>query len=137
MQSYTANLMGNRDPYYSSKYELTLPTHLAIIAMSRSIRCFLKRRSSFVAAFIMPPKADVHAYKMAAKWLNINVVMYGFNINAPMTYVSDAVYQRNGGAYRFERNFGFRTQETARNAFRLALDQPVQAGRAQLFGIRG
>jgi len=69
MQSYTANLMGNRDPYYSSKYELTLPTHLAIIAMSRSIRRFLKRRSSFVAAFIMPPSADVHAYKMAAKWL--------------------------------------------------------------------
>jgi SpoVK/Ycf46/Vps4 family AAA+-type ATPase len=69
MQSYTANLMGNRDPYYSSKYELTLPTHLAIIAMSRSIRWFLRRRSSFVAAFIMPPKADVHAYKMAAKWL--------------------------------------------------------------------
>ncbi|OAI85848.1 ATPase [Rhizobium sp. GHKF11] len=69
MQSYTANLMGNRDPYYSSKYELTLPTHLAIIAMTRSIRHFLKKRSSFVAAFIMPPKADVHAYKMAAKWL--------------------------------------------------------------------
>ncbi len=69
MQSYTANLMGNRDPYHSSKYELTLPTHLAIIAMSRSIRWCLKRRSSFVAAFIMPPKADVHAYKMAAKWL--------------------------------------------------------------------
>lgn len=69
MQSYTANLMGNRDPYHSSKYELSLPAHLAIIAMTRSIRHFLKRRSSFVAAFIMPPKADVHAYKMAAKWL--------------------------------------------------------------------
>ncbi len=69
MQSYTANLMGNRDPYHNSKSELTLPAHLAIIAMSRSIRHFLKRRSSFVAAFIMPPQADVHCYKAAAKWL--------------------------------------------------------------------
>lgn len=69
MQSYSDNLLANRDPFHSSKYQLTLPTHLAIIAMSRSIRQFLKKRSSFVAAFVMPPKADVHAYKMAAKSL--------------------------------------------------------------------
>lgn len=69
MQSYSDNLIANRDPFHSSKYELTLPTHLAIIAMSRSIRQLLKRRSSFVAAFVMPPKADIHAHKMAAKWL--------------------------------------------------------------------
>jgi cell division protease FtsH len=77
MHSYTDNLIANRDPYHSSKYELTLPTHLAIIAMSRSIRQFLKRRSSFVAAFVTPPKADIHAYKMAAKWLLEGTVPVG------------------------------------------------------------
>lgn len=77
MQSYSDNLIANRDPFHSSKYELTLPTHLAIIAMSRSIRQFLKRRSSFVAAFVMPPKADIHAYKMAAKWLLEGTVPVG------------------------------------------------------------
>ncbi|MEE9985527.1 AAA family ATPase [Agrobacterium pusense] len=77
MQSYSDNLIANRDPFHSSKYELTLPTHLAIIAMSRSIRQFLKRRSSFVAAFVMPPKADVHAYKMAAKYLLEGTVPIG------------------------------------------------------------
>ena len=77
MQSYSDNLIANRDPFHSSKYELTLPTHLAIIAMSRSIRQFLKRRSSFVAAFVMPPKADIHAHKMAAKWLLEGTVPVG------------------------------------------------------------
>lgn len=77
MQSYSDNLIANRDPFQSSKYELTLPTHLAIIAMSRSIRQFLKRRSSFVAAFVMPPKADIHAHKMAAKWLLEGTVPVG------------------------------------------------------------
>ena len=77
MQSYSDNLIANRDPFHSSKYELTLPTHLAIIAMSRSIRQFLKRRSSFVAVFVMPPKADIHAYKMAAKWLLEGTVPVG------------------------------------------------------------
>lgn len=77
MHSYTDNLIANRDPYHSSKYELTLQTHLAIIAMSRSIRQFLKRRSSFVAAFVTPPKADIHAYKMAAKWLLEGTVPVG------------------------------------------------------------
>ncbi len=77
MQSYSDNLIANRDPFHSSKYELTLPTHLAIIAMSRSIRQFLKRRSSFVAAFVMPPKVDVHAYKMAAKYLLEGTVPIG------------------------------------------------------------
>ncbi|MGV2049314.1 AAA family ATPase [Agrobacterium sp. 22-209-1] len=77
MQSYSDNLIANRDPFHSSKYELTLPTHLAIIAMSRSIRQLLKRRSSFVAAFVMPPKADVHAHKMAAKWLLEGTVPVG------------------------------------------------------------
>lgn len=77
MQSYSDNLIANRDPFQSSKYELTLPTHLAIIAMSRSIRQLLKRRSSFVAAFVMPPKADVHAHKMAAKYLLEGIVPIG------------------------------------------------------------
>ncbi|CAN7573875.1 AAA family ATPase [Agrobacterium tumefaciens] len=77
MQSYSDNLIANRDPFHSSKYELTLPTHLAIIAMSRSIRQFLKRRSSFVAVFVMPPKADIHAHKMAAKWLLEGTVPVG------------------------------------------------------------
>ena len=77
MQSYTDNLIANLDPYHSSKYELTLPTHLAIIVMSRSIRQLLKRRSSFVAAFVMPPKADIHSYKMAAKWLLEGTVPVG------------------------------------------------------------
>ncbi|MCZ7891057.1 AAA family ATPase [Agrobacterium salinitolerans] len=77
MQSYSDNLIANRDPFHGSKYELTLPSHLAIIAMSRSIRQFLKRRSSFVAAFVMPPKADIHAYKMAAKWLLEGTVPVG------------------------------------------------------------
>lgn len=77
MHSYTDNLIANRDPYHSSKYELTLPTHLAIIVMSRSIRQLLKRRSSFVAAFVMPPKADIHSYKMAAKWLLEGTVPVG------------------------------------------------------------
>ncbi|MDH7802415.1 MULTISPECIES: AAA family ATPase [unclassified Rhizobium] len=77
MQSYSDNLIANRDPFHSSKYELTLPTHLAIIAMSRSIRQLLKRRSSFVAAFVMPPKADVHAHKMAAKYLLEGIVPVG------------------------------------------------------------
>ncbi|MGN7714054.1 AAA family ATPase [Hyphomicrobiales bacterium] len=77
MQSYSDNLIANRDPFHSSKYELTLPTHLAIIAMSRSIRQLLKRRSSFVAAFVMPPKADIHAHKMAAKWLLEGTVPVG------------------------------------------------------------
>jgi hypothetical protein len=45
--------------------------------MSRSIRQLLKRRSSFVAAFVMPPKADVHAHKMAAKWLLEGTVPVG------------------------------------------------------------
>ncbi|WP_107326938.1 AAA family ATPase [Agrobacterium pusense] len=77
MQSYSDNLIANRDPFHSSKYELTLPTHLAIIAMSRSIRQLLKRRASFVAAFVMPPKADVHAHKMAAKYLLEGTVPVG------------------------------------------------------------
>lgn len=77
MQSYSDNLIANRDPFHSSRYELTLPTHLAIIAMSRSIRQLLKRRSSFVAAFVMPPKADVHAHKMAAKYLLEGIVPVG------------------------------------------------------------
>lgn len=77
MQSYSENLIANRDPFHSSKYELTLPTHLAIIAMSRSIRQLLKRRSSFVAAFVMPPKANVHAHKMAAKYLLEGIVPIG------------------------------------------------------------
>lgn len=77
MQSYSDNLIANRDPFHSSKYELTLPTHLAIIAMSRSIRQLLKRRSSFVVAFVMPSKADVYAYKMAAKWLLEGTVPIG------------------------------------------------------------
>ncbi len=77
MQSYSDNLIANRDPFHGSKYELTLPSHLAIIAMSRSIRQLLKRRSSFVAAFVMPPKADVHAHKMAAKYLLEGLVPVG------------------------------------------------------------
>ncbi|WCA61651.1 AAA family ATPase [Agrobacterium tumefaciens] len=77
MQSYSDNLLANRDPFHSSKYQLTLPTRLAIIAMSRSIRQFLKKRSSFVAAFVMPPKADAHAYKMAAKYLLEGTVPIG------------------------------------------------------------
>lgn len=77
MQAYTANLMGNRDPYHDSKYELSLPAHLAIIAMSRSIRQFLKRRTPFVAAFVMPPQAEVHSYKAAARWLLEGTVPLG------------------------------------------------------------
>jgi SpoVK/Ycf46/Vps4 family AAA+-type ATPase len=77
MQSYSDNLLANRDPFHSSKYQQTLPTHLAIVAMSRSIRPFLKKRSSFVAAFVMPLKADVHAYKMAAKYLLEGTVPIG------------------------------------------------------------
>lgn len=77
MQSYSDNLIANRDPFHGSKYELTLPSHLAIIAMSRSVRQLLKRRSSFVAAFVMPPKADIHAHKMAAKWLLEGTVPVG------------------------------------------------------------
>jgi SpoVK/Ycf46/Vps4 family AAA+-type ATPase len=77
MQSYSDNLIANRDPFHGSKYGLTLPSHLAIIAMSRSIRQLLKRRSSFVAAFVMPPKADVHAHKMAAKYLLEGTVPVG------------------------------------------------------------
>ncbi|WKL21380.1 AAA family ATPase [Agrobacterium tumefaciens] len=77
MQSYSDNLIANRDPFHGSKYELTLPSHLAIIAMSRSIRQLLKKRSSFVAAFVMPTKADVHAHKMAAKYLLEGTVPVG------------------------------------------------------------
>jgi|GEM_PF-5773462 len=67
----SGNLIANRDPFHSSKHQLILSTRLAIVAMSRSIRQFLKRRSSFVATFVVPPKADIHAHKMAAKYLLI------------------------------------------------------------------
>ncbi|MDS7595396.1 AAA family ATPase [Agrobacterium tumefaciens] len=69
MESYSENLFANRDPFHSVKYELTLATQLAIVSISRPIKRLLKRRSSFVAAFVLPPKADPHAHKMAAKWL--------------------------------------------------------------------
>lgn len=68
---------GQPNPYHDSKNELSLPAHLAIIAMSRSIRQFLKRRTPFVAAFVMLPQAEVHCYKAAAKWLLEGTVPLG------------------------------------------------------------
>jgi hypothetical protein len=59
----------NHDQFHRSAHDLTLPTHLAIISISRSIRHFLKKRPSFVAAFIVPPGSDIQAYRTAAKWL--------------------------------------------------------------------
>ncbi|MDR6104219.1 cell division protease FtsH [Agrobacterium larrymoorei] len=59
----------NHDQYHRSSYDLTLPTHLAIISMSRSIRHFLKKRPSFVAAFILPVGSEIQAFRTAAKWL--------------------------------------------------------------------
>lgn len=77
MQTYSDNLLANRDPFHSAKYELTLATQLAIVSMSRPIKRLLKRRSPFVAAFVMPPNADAYAYKMAAKWLLEGTVPVG------------------------------------------------------------
>ncbi|WP_427928434.1 AAA family ATPase [Agrobacterium cavarae] len=59
----------NHDKFHRSMHDLTLPIHLAIISMSRSIRHFLKKRPSFVAAFIVPSDADIQAHRAAAKWL--------------------------------------------------------------------
>lgn len=69
MQSYTANLMASFDPYHSSSLDIDLPTHLAMVSMTRPIRHLLRRQSSFVAAFVLPPNAEVHSFKMAAKYL--------------------------------------------------------------------
>lgn len=59
----------NYDRFHRSTHDLTLPTHLAIISMSRAIRHLLKKRPSFVAAFVVPPGSDIKAYRTAAKWL--------------------------------------------------------------------
>ncbi len=69
MQSYTANLMASFDPYHSSSLDIDLPTHLAMVSMTRPIRHLLRRQSSFVAAFVLPPNGEVHSFKMAAKYL--------------------------------------------------------------------
>jgi hypothetical protein len=58
------------DPYGDEESDsLSLPTHLAVIAMSRVIRLFLKRRSGFVVAFVLPPGGDFNAYQRAANFL--------------------------------------------------------------------
>ncbi|WP_210383991.1 AAA family ATPase [Rhizobium lusitanum] len=48
---------------------LSLPTHLAVITMSRVIRHFLKKRSGFVVAFALPPGGNFNAYQRAARFL--------------------------------------------------------------------
>lgn len=70
-------------------------------------------------------------------WINGNALIFGFNINAPSTIVAESAFQANGSPYRYEKNFGFRSAATARNALQLVSDQVWQAGKAQLFGIRG
>ncbi|MBY3029459.1 AAA family ATPase [Rhizobium leguminosarum] len=58
------------DPYGDEESNaLSLPTHLAVIAMSRVIRLFLKKRSGFVVAFVLPPGGDFNAYQRAASFL--------------------------------------------------------------------
>lgn len=58
------------DPYGDEESDaLSLPTHLAVITMSRVIRLFLKKRSGFVVAFVLPPGGDFNAYQRAASFL--------------------------------------------------------------------
>ncbi|QND47689.1 AAA family ATPase [Rhizobium lusitanum] len=58
------------DPYGEEESDaLSLPTHLAVIAMSRFIRPFLKKKSAFVGAFVVPPGGDLNSYRRAASWL--------------------------------------------------------------------
>ncbi len=77
----------NHDQFHRSMHDLSLPTHLAIISISRSIRYFLKRRPSFVAALILPVGSDVQAYRTAAKWLLEGIAQKGeeFGSNQVLT----------------------------------------------------
>lgn len=77
----------NHDQFHRSMHDLTLPTHLAIISMSRSIRHFLKKRPSFVAAFILPVGSDIQAFRTAAKWLLEGIARKGeeFGSNQVLT----------------------------------------------------
>jgi cell division protease FtsH len=58
------------DPYGDEESDaLSLPTHIAVITMSRVIRLFLKKKSGFVVAFVLPPGGDFNAYQRAAAFL--------------------------------------------------------------------
>ncbi|MGO7130378.1 AAA family ATPase [Rhizobium leguminosarum] len=58
------------DPYGDEESDaLSLPTHLAVITMSRVIRLFLKKRSGFVVAFVLPPDGNFNSYQRAAQFL--------------------------------------------------------------------
>ncbi|NKJ38732.1 AAA family ATPase [Rhizobium sp. SG570] len=58
------------DPYGDEESDaLSLPTHLAVITMSRVLRHFLKKRSGFVVAFALPPGGNFNAYQRAARFL--------------------------------------------------------------------
>lgn len=77
----------NHDQFHRAAHDLTLPTHLAIVSISRSIRHFLRKRPSFVAALIVPPGSDIHAYRTAAKWLLEGIARKGeeFGSNQVLT----------------------------------------------------
>jgi len=81
--------------------------------------------------------ALTHDQVAAGNWVNTNTFMYGLNVAGPMTCVSEAAFQHQGGAYRYEKSFGFRSAAVARNAIRLTSDQTWQSGKAKLFAIRG
>ena len=58
------------NPYDDEESDaLSLPTHLAVITMSRVLRHFLKKRSGFVVAFALPPGGNFNAYQRAARFL--------------------------------------------------------------------